>query len=125
MEDPDILDNNDIDYFIRHEFNLGKQYAGIYGVVKDNIRQFNKGDGKHIYVYLLQNSPYSTGHWVTVFRKNGEWIYFDPFGGLPPMVIFKKFDNLNVSGDVIQKLDQNDCGIIVLKKIWKEFKNKK
>jgi len=119
----DILDNHEIDWFIRKDLNLSGKYGGIYGVVGSDIRPFNKAtcEEPSIYVFLLQPDENSTGHWVCVLKRNKNFIYYDPFGSIPPRIIFEEFPNLGVSSNVYQRLSEDDCGIICLRIIEKKF----
>ena len=118
----DILTNNEIDYIIKEVFNLNGKYRGIFSWNQGKLDTLNEGEGDQIWVFLLQNSPHSTGHWVMVFKNpRGHWQYFDSFGSLPPKQFFRMFQGLEMTNKVYQKERADDCGLFVLKKIQKSF----
>ena len=76
---------------------------------KDDIN-INKDGG---YIINLQSRGEGGGsHWTTLFRKNGQNVYFDSFGVMPPYEIVKMLKNEDICyyEDQIQDVVSTACG---------------
>ena len=100
---PHPLTNFDIIDYFKDE----PRFNGIYS--KDNLPKLKEG----VYVINLDQSKNTGTHWVVVFVKSNELIYFDSFGiEHIPEAILKFIENKNIKTIFFKVQSKNSiiCG---------------
>ena len=84
-----------------------KRFQGVCS--RDNLPKLKKG----AYVINLDHSKNTGTHWVVIFVKKDEMIYFDSFGvEYIPKEIMEKIGNKNIKTSIFRIQDNNSimCG---------------
>ena len=100
---PHTLTNFEIIEFFKYE----PIFNGVYS--RNNLPKFKKG----AYVINLDHSENTGTHWVAVFVKKDEVIYFDSFGfEHVPEEIKKSIGNKSIKSNIFRTQDYNSvmCG---------------
>lgn len=74
-------------------------------------------DGLYVVNLLYQYIGNKTGHYVVIYIKGKERIYFDPLGCLPPEDILPYVNVVDLEG--AQAINGNSCGYRCLTKLFK------
>ena len=88
-------------------FNRIKGYNGVFS--RNNLPKLKNG----AYVINLDHSENTGTHWIVIFMKNNEVIYFDNFGvEYIPKEMIKSIGNKNIKSNIFRIQDNNSimCG---------------
>ena len=87
-----------------------KNIKGFNGVFpRNNLRKLRNG----VYVINLDHSKNTGTHWIVIFLKKNEVIYFDSFGvEYIPKEIMERIKNKNIKTNIFRIQDNNSimCG---------------
>ena len=82
-------------------FTNVKNYNGC--IAKENLKQIKEG------CTVLNLSEKGT-HWTALYKRNNNTYYFDSFGCMPPLVVFKLEPHTQWSKVQYQKIRASNCG---------------
>ena len=115
-----------MDYFRIKDLRSGnfKNVKGFNGVFsRNNLPKLENG----AYVINLDHSENTGTHWIVIFMKNNEVIYFDSFGvEYVPKEIMEKIGNRNIKTNIFRIQDNNSimCGYFCILFIGYMLNNK-
>ena len=94
--------------------NLCKQYnvpldAIIY---KNQLDKYDPNKTCSFILDLHDEDDKSTGHWISLYKQNNQWFYFDPFGIIYPSIVKRFCNNKNIqyNNEQIQSFRSGYCG---------------
>jgi hypothetical protein len=85
-----------------------KNFKGCF--MRDELIK-NKKTSDECMIINTDHSSNAGTHWTSLFRKNGESFYFDPYGFQPPIEVIKYCEEPRYfSSFPIQKMNEVICG---------------
>lgn len=109
-----LLTSADISDYLHNK--IGGDFIGVDS--KDNVGHYvDQMKGGKKFMVLNMDSPAGKGsHWVALGCVNGGFVYFDPFGIIPPKAVIEACSpNLKYSTEMQQDVGDSSCGLFCIK----------